>query len=193
MEEILASIRRIISDENAVAEAGQKPTHAPLREVTAEPPGGAEDTISPQDAVDALLTHEDAPPAAHEPAVLELTETIEIAAARGGRVLDAADVVFRDHEEPVRAAPEPAEGPAPAATPSHSSVETIISQETSAAVSAAFDSLANTFFAQNSRSVEDLVREMLRPMLKHWLDDNLPGLVERMVRTEIERVSRGGR
>ena len=40
MEEILASIRRIISDENAVAEAGQKPTHAPLREVTAEPPGG---------------------------------------------------------------------------------------------------------------------------------------------------------
>ena len=192
MEEILASIRRIISDENAVAEAGQKPTHAPLREVTAEPPASAEHPIS-QDTVDALLTHEDAPPAAHEPAVLELTETVEVAAPRGARVLDTADVVFRDHEEPVRAAPEPAERPAPAATPSHSNVETIISQETSAAVSAAFDSLANTFFAQNSRSVEDLVREMLRPMLKHWLDDNLPGLVERMVRTEIERVSRGGR
>jgi len=34
---------------------------------------------------------------------------------------------------------------------------------------------------------------MLRPMLKSWLDDNLPSLVERLVRSEIERVSRGGR
>ena len=36
-----------------------------------------------------------------------------------------------------------------------------------------------------------MVRDMLRPMLKSWLDDNLPGLVERLVRAEIERVSRG--
>ena len=40
-------------------------------------------------------------------------------------------------------------------------------------------------------SAEDLVKEMLRPMLKAWLDDNLPTLVERLVRAEIERVSRG--
>jgi uncharacterized protein len=45
--------------------------------------------------------------------------------------------------------------------------------------------------SQNARTLEDLVREMLRPMLKSWLDDNLPGMVERMVRAEIERVSRG--
>ena len=44
---------------------------------------------------------------------------------------------------------------------------------------------------QNARTLEDLVREMLRPMLKAWLDDNLPNMVERMVRAEIERVSRG--
>ena len=44
---------------------------------------------------------------------------------------------------------------------------------------------------QNARTLEDLVREMLRPMLKTWLDDNLPGMVERLVRAEIERVSRG--
>ena len=43
------------------------------------------------------------------------------------------------------------------------------------------------------QTIEDLVKEMLRPMLKSWLDDNLPGLVERIVRAEIERVSRGGR
>ncbi len=192
MEEILASIRRIISDENAVAEAALKPTHVPLREVKAEPPASAEDPIS-QAAVDALLSHEEAPPAAHEPAVLELTETVEIAAPRGPRVLDAADVVFRDHDEPARAAPEPSAQFAQLHAPDRASVDTIISEQTSAAVSAAFDSLAHTFFAQNARTVEDLVREMLRPMLKHWLDDNLPGLVERMVRSEIERVSRGGR
>ena len=50
---------------------------------------------------------------------------------------------------------------------------------------------AETVLVQNSRTLDDLVREMLRPMLKAWLDDNLPTLVERMVRAEIERVSRG--
>ena len=44
---------------------------------------------------------------------------------------------------------------------------------------------------QNARTLEDLVRDMLRPMLKSWLDDNLPSVVERLVRAEIERVSRG--
>ena len=51
--------------------------------------------------------------------------------------------------------------------------------------------LANTVLSNNARTLEDLVKEMLRPMLKSWLDDNLPGLVERIVKAEIERVSRG--
>lgn len=46
---------------------------------------------------------------------------------------------------------------------------------------------------QNSEALSDTVRDMLRPMLKQWLDDNLPVLVERLVRAEIERVARGGR
>ena len=49
----------------------------------------------------------------------------------------------------------------------------------------------NTVLSNNARTLEDLVKEMLRPMLKSWLDDNLPGLVERIVKAEIERVSRG--
>jgi cell pole-organizing protein PopZ len=69
--------------------------------------------------------------------------------------------------------------------------EGLLSQRTTAAVDLAFDTLARTALVQNSRTMEDLVREMLRPMLKAWLDDNLPGLVERIVRAEIERVSRG--
>ena len=67
----------------------------------------------------------------------------------------------------------------------------LLSRETSAAVDSAFNTLAQTVLVQNARTLEDLVREMLRPMLKTWLDDNLPGVVERLVRAEIERVSRG--
>jgi cell pole-organizing protein PopZ len=45
--------------------------------------------------------------------------------------------------------------------------------------------------AENARTLEDIVKEMMRPMLKQWLEENLPGLVERLVRAEIERVARG--
>jgi cell pole-organizing protein PopZ len=69
--------------------------------------------------------------------------------------------------------------------------EQLISNVTSAAVDSAFNTLAQTVLVQNARTLEDLVREMLRPLLKSWLDDNLPGMVERLVRAEIERVSRG--
>jgi len=67
----------------------------------------------------------------------------------------------------------------------------LLSDHTTAAVTSAFGSLAHTVLVQNARTLEDLVREMLRPMLKTWLDDNLPTIVERLVRAEIERVSRG--
>ena len=64
----------------------------------------------------------------------------------------------------------------------------LISREANNAVQAAFNSLERTV-ANNSQTLDDLVREMLRPILKVWLDDNLPGIVERLVRAEIERVS----
>ena len=67
----------------------------------------------------------------------------------------------------------------------------ILSRTTVNAVESAFNTLANTVLSNNARTLEDLVKEMLRPMLKSWLDDNLPGLVERIVKAEIERVSRG--
>ena len=66
-----------------------------------------------------------------------------------------------------------------------------MSQSTVAAVDSAFNALAQTVLSNNARTLEDLVKEMLRPMLKAWLDDNLPKLVEKIVRAEIERVSRG--
>jgi uncharacterized protein len=67
----------------------------------------------------------------------------------------------------------------------------LMSSATSAAVDSAFNALAQTVLVDNAQTLEDLVRQMLRPMLKVWLDDNLPAVVERLVRAEIERVSRG--
>jgi uncharacterized protein len=90
------------------------------------------------------------------------------------------------HHQPVFEPPPFEPAPAPAPPP-----QQILSRSTVSAVESAFNSLANTVLSNNARTLEDLVKEMLRPMLKSWLDDNLPGLVERIVKAEIERVSRG--
>jgi len=66
----------------------------------------------------------------------------------------------------------------------------LISSEVNNAVHAAFNALAQTVLVNNSRTLEDLLREMLQPALKAWLDDNLPGMVERLVRVEIEQISK---
>lgn len=81
--------------------------------------------------------------------------------------------------------------PRPAEVPAAEAPNRLVSGPTTTAVSAAFGTLARTV-ASNSRTVDDLVTEALRPMLKEWLDENLPALVERLVRAEIERVSRQG-
>jgi cell pole-organizing protein PopZ len=69
----------------------------------------------------------------------------------------------------------------------------LMSPRAGAAVSASFDALARTMASNSGIKLEDMVEGMLRPMLRSWLDDNLPSLVERLVREEIDRVSRGRR
>ncbi|MCB8837129.1 PopZ family protein [Aurantimonas sp. VKM B-3413] len=81
---------------------------------------------------------------------------------------------------------DPADGPMRVA-------HALISQEAGERVAASFSSLASAIQQEHLRDVDGVVREMLRPMLQEWLDDNLPKLVERLVREEIERVARGGR
>lgn len=66
----------------------------------------------------------------------------------------------------------------------------LLSPNVDAVVAAAFQSLGDLVLPHKERTVEDLVKEILRPMLKDWLDKNLPGIVERLVKAEIERVSR---
>jgi cell pole-organizing protein PopZ len=71
--------------------------------------------------------------------------------------------------------------------------EPLTSPRVGASVMSAFETLAASVVLQNTDMLDKIMRDLLRPMLKSWLDDNLPTLVERMVRAEIERVSRGGR
>ncbi|EKS39976.1 PopZ family protein [Afipia clevelandensis] len=237
MEEILASIRRIISDDEAKPAAGAaaaapapaapqktevpkaemaRPAAAPARTVmtgippskiaparSAPAPAPAPAAKNSQAEIDAMMASFDAPAApakAPEPEpeddVFELTEQMAVPEPAPQPVFNKIepddDLEFA--ETPV------AEIPAPRPTPPRSferepvretPVQQIMSGSTVSAVESAFNALQNTVLSNNARTLEDLVKEMLRPMLKSWLDDNLPNLVERIVKAEIERVSRG--
>lgn len=67
----------------------------------------------------------------------------------------------------------------------------LISDRAGRQVAASFNELSEALAARSRRSMEEMAEEMLRPMLQDWLDNNLPTLVERLVREEIERVARG--
>jgi hypothetical protein len=174
MEEILASIRRIIADDDATKSVPQ----APKAEPQPLPPQPSYSPPPPQFEAELPAVME---PAAEPSDILDLTETMAASMPQPNaqfRTIDGTSDVGFDEAGDRAAAPPVERG--------H-----LVSSETSAAVDSAFSALAQTVLVQNARTLEDLVREMLRPMLKSWLDDNLPGMVERLVRAEIERVSRG--
>jgi len=185
MEEILASIRRIIADDDATKPAPPKPEPA-----KAEAPAAPAAPFAAAPATAPRPRAEIEPRPAPEPPdqsldILELTEAM--AAARPQppapqfRTIDGTpDVGFEDQRFPSGDEDHRPGGE-----------DRLLSSATSAAVDTAFNSLAQTVLMHNARTLEDLVREMLRPLLKSWLDDNLPAMVERLVRAEIERVSRG--
>jgi cell pole-organizing protein PopZ len=199
MEEILASIRRIIADDDggtkpkAEAKPEPKPAPPPVAKAPPPPPKPEPEPAAGmgQDDIDAMLAGLDEPSAPApepEPDVLELTEAMQ-APASSFRKIDAhQDVVFEEGPEPP---PRMAEPPRFAPSQGSSLEASIMSNSTAAAVDSAFNALAQTVLVQNAKTLEDLVKEMLRPMLQHWLDNNLPTLVERLVRQEIERVARG--
>lgn len=68
----------------------------------------------------------------------------------------------------------------------------LISAGPQAKVVASFAQLNEAITASSSQSLEEMANDLLKPMLQEWLDNNLPGLVEKLVREEIERVARGG-
>jgi uncharacterized protein len=204
MEEILASIRRIIADEPQKAPSppaaanGVVPTPAP-----AIPQAKRPAPIIPDD--DEIM---DLKPTARvkephfitdDPVDNDVSFADPSVAAAPARSQDDIDALMAEAEaEEVKPMPPPA-APPPAPEPflpsplPQAPVERLMSPESDRAASSAFTNLTNTILTKNARTLDDLMQEMMRPMIKQWLDDNLPVVVERLVRAEIERVARGGR
>lgn len=80
----------------------------------------------------------------------------------------------------------------PAGDAVRSSAGGILSADAGRRVAASFEQLSEAFMENRAKAFDGMAEEMLRPMLQEWLDENLPTLVERLVREEIERVARGG-
>jgi uncharacterized protein len=79
----------------------------------------------------------------------------------------------------------------PAANAVEPSTEPLLSPEANEAVALSFGALSANLEVRSAELADSMVRDMLRPMVKEWLDDNLPLMVERLVRDEIQRIARG--
>ncbi len=195
MEEILASIRRILNDDDAPAE----PASAPEPPAAEKPP--APDRRPAPDRPPALDRPAVAEPPPADDDVLLLDQSMMISQT------GAADHPTANPQPPVAAQPDPiAPEPEPplhendAPTPAHADpfeplIPGLVAPEAAAAAASSVDSLVRTLAAGRATQVyaggptlEDIVRAELRPLLKQWLDINLPPMVERLVRSEIERV-----
>lgn len=184
MEEILSSIRRIISDED-------QPAEVPV--AAKQPPPPAKAQAPAPDPFDDIVIEEEEPAAPAPEAkavredVLELTQIVN----DDGTVTDIdemeAELVIGE-EEPVMAAPpqRPAAPPAPA--------EPIMGELEANLAAAALNQLVvempKFIGIGQGLTLEEITKELLRPMLKQWLDAYLPATVERLVQEEIARVSR---
>ena len=170
MEEILASIRRIISEDDVPADEGA--------------PAEAEPEPAPVEAA-APVFEPEPEPEEEDDGVLELTERVE--------TLGDLDVYTPTvSEEPAPApyvAPEPEYAPEP---PPVSANEGLVGAIAASAAASAFGQLSAAIqMPADGRTLEDVVRELLRPLLKQWLDSNLPQIVQATVDREVERIARG--
>lgn len=168
MEDILASIRRILND-------GEPET--------ASPPEPAED--DDVFLLDQTMMIEEPAPMESEAAKKSEVET---ASAHPHGASDAARASFAPHQ----ASPD-AEEPVP---PPSAPPEPLLASATAAAASASLGALVRVVGQRQMQlyrggpTLEDMVRDEIRPIMKEWLDENLAPMVERMVRVEIERVTR---
>jgi cell pole-organizing protein PopZ len=184
MEEILSSIRRIINedDEDAPAEAEAEAEAAPV-----------DDEPKSQDDVDAMFDEPIADAGGDD--VLELTDLVD-ASDEGTDPMAVDDdlmIVDREEEEPepepVMADPEPEIDFDALAD---ETADGIMSEPAAAAAMGSFHTLAENIRIsdEEGRTLEGVVRALLRPMLKEWLDSNLPSIVDEKIQAEIDRVAR---
>ena len=162
MEEILASIRRIISEDDAPAE--------PAAEAAPPPP------------------EPEPEPEAAEDDVLELTDPIAPEPEPEPPLESVGDI---DVYSPPAPEPEPYTPPTPIFDRDEVA-ENLVGTTAASAAATAFGSLSSALLMpKDGRTLEDVVRELLKPLLKEWLDQNLPRIVETKVEEEVHRISRG--
>jgi hypothetical protein len=181
MEEILASIRRIIADDSL----GKKKDNTPAAVPPPPPPVPEPVAIEPDEDLDSdVLDLAGVATLAGEPH----EDEVMIGEAEDAM---AEPKEFAGRPAPVRAMVMPPPAPAPLAMPVPMQ-QHILGRETSGLVANAFAQLSrNTPMPAPGRNLEDMVADMLRPMLREWMDNHLPGIVERLVKAEIERAARG--
>ncbi|TWG60796.1 MULTISPECIES: PopZ family protein [unclassified Aminobacter] len=210
MEEILASIRRIIEDSDSVRQPLEEPAELRVVSPAVEEQAPATDEVQAfraelDEAVEAVAEQmaeqvaEPAAPAAEapvEPQVREVPqvqlsaeELTDVDVQKAVEAVSAPQAAAPQAQPVVAAAPNSAPG---GETTISGARPALLSETTQRQVSAAFGELSEAFAASRRRSFDEMAEEMLRPMLQEWLDNNLPTLVERLVREEIERVARGG-
>lgn len=184
MEEILSSIRRIISDDD--------PQAAPAAPA-AKKPDAAKPPLSEPDAFEEDAVETDAEPGDEE--VLELTQVVNEDGSVTGidEITDPAMIVDEPEPEP-EPVPEPEPEFAPSVEPDVLREEPILGEVAARATAAALNQLVvempKYIGIGQGLTLEDITRELLRPMMKEWLDTHLPATVERLVQEEIARVSR---
>lgn len=209
IEDLLASIRRAIEDEDGggprlAAEKSPKnavpPAQVPHR-LSNNHTAGAGELRQIRERINRTPVAESQParPAASAPRAAAIVQAIQTApqqrAGLAPRIAERRTETVQENRQPGRA--ENVRPQLVAQTLPASSAEIdhgLLSERSAHAVQAAFGRLGGGGVSSVSdRQVDDMTREMLRGMLKSWLDQNLPGLVERLVREEIERVARKGR
>lgn len=185
---------KLVERESARPAPEAKAESAKLPTAPAEPQVDTlEVTAAPvEDALEAFLVPEVSPepvPAAMPPEQEFIAEPVEV----------ASEIDFVEPDAASLAPTETAAGQPDANMDEDVSLdlqrtlEPILSETAERQVSAAFDDLSFAIRSEQRRSFDEIAQEIMRPLLQDWLDNNLPTLVERLVREEIERVARGGR
>jgi len=178
MEEILASIRRIISEDDAPSDA-----EAPEEE---EAPAAAAAPAALEPLPDLDIPTAEAPPLVLEEDVLELTDRLD-----DDEPMDAVEPLSMSDLEVVAPSFPQARAEAPFDFPPLGEDEHLVGDPAAHSAASMFERLERGILMPGEgRTLEDVVRELLRPMMKAWLDDNLPSIVEQQVAAEVERIAR---
>jgi cell pole-organizing protein PopZ len=179
MEDILASIRRILSEDEPppAAEGSEKASPETDNPGKGGPGKGGKDPDPDVLVLDPSMMVEE--PTPNAPVEQPMTPEAQSEPVR---------------TEPVRTEPARAPEPTPQTVNSDAHGGGLVAPEAAAAAASSVGTLVRTLTGRSAQlhqggpTLEDLVRDELRPILKQWLDVNLPPLVERLVRIEIERV-----